>query len=693
MPLRWQLWRSPPGQPAWARPLLLVTAVLAGLAYGWGIGHASVETFYGAAARSMSQSWHDFIFGSFDPAGTVTVDKLPGALWVQALSLRIFGFHIWALVLPQVVEGVLTVLVLYRAVRRLAGPVAGLTAAVVLAATPITVLLGRGNVSDSLLILLLVLAADATSVALVTGRLRSLLLAGLWVGLAFQTKMVQAWLVLPGLAAAYLLAAPAERWRTRLGHVAAAGVITALVSLSWMTAVSLVPEHDRPYVDGSRNDSLYEQVFDYNGLSRLGGDPLTSAGPTAPFIITAIQDRQILNFSNQSERASWHRLLSGPFGLDGGWLLPAALLSAVIALRQGRPRAQVQLSDFDHPRDRDRDRDPGRRDPVRAAVVLWGGWWLVLAVFFSTGTYLNSYYVAALTPAVAAICGVGVSLCGPPPWPIRVRLVMLAACAASLGYGLYLLHGAAVVPAWVVPAAVAVFVVAAGLLLLAGSLERLGTRGSLLVPVLACASLIALPACASVSTVIRGLGPFDSPFESVQVSTATSSFATNWPHLVQTVQQLERQPGAPAYLFGTDTSALAAPFILASGREVLPIGGYLGGAPVPTLATLQYDVSHGYVQLFLNMPIRPASPDPRVRWVESACRQLGVSNPLRPIQYGTYQCPITAASGAPLPPPPSPGQGPGPAPNSPGPASNSPGPASNSPGPASNSPEPGPSPG
>ena len=114
-------WRSPAGQPAWARPALLAVAAVAAVAYGWGMAGASVESFYGAAARSMSESWHDFIFGAFDPAGTVTVDKLPGALWVQALSLRVFGFHIWALVLPQVVEGVLTVLVLYRAVRRWPG--------------------------------------------------------------------------------------------------------------------------------------------------------------------------------------------------------------------------------------------------------------------------------------------------------------------------------------------------------------------------------------------------------------------------------------------------------------------------------------------------------------------------------------------------------------------------------------------
>src|ERR1700691_329491 len=278
-------WRSPADQPAWARPALLAIAAVAAVAYGWGMDGASVEAFYGAAARSMSESWHDFIFGAFDPAGTVTVDKLPGALWVQALSLRIFGFHIWALVLPQVVEGVLTILVLYRAVRRLAGPAAGLIAATVLAVTPVTVLLNRGNISDSLLILLLVLAADATSAALLTGSLRPLLMAGVWVGLAFQTKMIQAWLALPALAAAYLLAAPAARLRTRCAHVALAGLVTVVISLSWMTAVSLVPAGDRPYVDGSANDSVYEQVFEYNGLGRLTVNCASEAVPASAIIV------------------------------------------------------------------------------------------------------------------------------------------------------------------------------------------------------------------------------------------------------------------------------------------------------------------------------------------------------------------------------------------------------------------------
>src|ERR1700691_1538208 len=163
-----RFWRSPEGQPGWARPTLLAIATVAAVTYAWGMNGAALEAFYGAAARSMSTSWHDFFFGAFDPAGTVSVDKLPGALWPQALSLRVFGFHTWAIVLPQVIEGVLTILVLYRAVRRLASPVAGIVAAAVVATSPVTVALNRGNVADSLLILLIVLAADATAAALGT---------------------------------------------------------------------------------------------------------------------------------------------------------------------------------------------------------------------------------------------------------------------------------------------------------------------------------------------------------------------------------------------------------------------------------------------------------------------------------------------------------------------------------------------
>jgi 4-amino-4-deoxy-L-arabinose transferase-like glycosyltransferase len=606
-------WRSPADQPAWARPALLAIAVVAAVAYGWGMAGASVEPYYGAAARSMSESWHDFIFGAFDPAGTVTVDKLPGALWVQALSLRVFGFHIWALVLPQVIEGAATILVLYRAVRRLAGPAAGLTAAAVLAVTPITVLLSRGNVSDSLLILLLVLAADATSAALRTGSLRQLLFAGVWVGLAFQAKMIQAWLALPALAAAYLLAAPAARLRTRCAHVALAGLVTAVVSLTWMTAVSLVPSQDRPYVDGSPDDSVYTQVFDYNGLGRLTGNWATIAGPPSPLVVAAKENGQLLTAETIGIKPGWHRLLAGPFAADGGWLLPAAIVGA----------AGVLIS----------RRRQGRRDPLRAAVVLWGGWWLVLAVFFSAGTYINSYYVAALVPAVAALCGTGIAGCGPGPWPTRVRLIVAATVLGCVGYGAYLMSGTASGP--VVVTAVALIMAAAAIAQLL--LPVSGKGGHLIAVAFTGVGVLLLPAAASVSGVIGGLGPFDTPFESSTTAHDNQILAADAPTLTRTIQRIELQTPPGDALFGTDTSGFAQSYILYSGREVLPIGGFLGNVPAPTLATLRADISRGYVRVFV-LPVAPPGPDPRVRWIESHCIRQPPPPNRRPVPYADFSC-------------------------------------------------------
>jgi 4-amino-4-deoxy-L-arabinose transferase-like glycosyltransferase len=624
-------WRSPAGQPAWARPTLLAIAAVAAVAYCWGMAGASVEPFYGAAARSMSQNWHDFIFGAFDPAGTVTVDKLPGALWLQALSLRVFGFHIWALVLPQAVEGVLTILVLYRAVRRLAGPAAGLIAAAVLAVTPVTVLLSRGNVSDSLLILLLVLAADATSAALLTGSLRQLLLAGLWVGLAFQAKMIQAWLALPALAAAYLLAAPAAKLRTRCAHVALAGLVAAVVSLSWMTAVSLVPSHDRPYVDGSPDDSVYTQVFDYNGLGRLTGNWASIAGPPSPLVVAAKKSGRLLTAETMGIKPSWHRLLAGPFAADSGWLLPAAVAGALGVLVSRRRQ--------------------GRRDPLRAAVVLWGGWWVVLAVFFSVGTYLNSYYAAALIPAVAALCGTGAAACGPRPWPARVRLIVAATVLGCVGYGAYLMSGTASGPVELTLVALVVAVGAAGQLLLRAS----GQAGHLTGVAFAGAAVLLLPAAASVSCVVRGLGPFDTPFESSKTVRNNQVLAAAAPTLTRAVRRLELQTPPADALFGTDTSGAAENYILYSGREVLPIGGFLGNVPAPTLATLQADIRRGYVRGFV-LPVSPPGPDPRVRWIESHCTRQPPPPHRRPVPYANFFCglgpvgrPAHAATGAPIP--------------------------------------------
>ena len=587
-----RIWRSPEDQPPWARPALLAIAALAGVTYAWGMNGAALEAFYGAAARSMSTSWHDFFFGAFDPMGTVSVDKLPGALWPQALSLRVFGFHTWAIVLPQVIEGVLTILVLYRAVRRLAGPVAGIVAAAVVAASPVTVALNRGNVADSLLILLLVLAADAATAAVVSGRLRLLLLAGVWVGLAFQAKMTVAWLVLPALAAVYLLAA-APRLRTRFGHVALAGAVTAVVSVSWMAVVSVVPAHDRPYVDGTQNNSVFSQTFDYNGVARLrrGSDVFAGAGHPAAFLVRLSQSSA---GPIHGIRPSWHRLLSGPFGRDDGWLLPAALIAAigVLVTRRGC----------------------GRRDPLRAVVVLWGLWLGVLGAFFSAGGYPNSYYVAALSPAIGALCGTGVAVAWRRRRELAAQACLAGAVVVSVGYGVYLLDGGSRVPGWLVPVAVCTGIL--GVLGLAaarrGGGENVPTGG---VVVLAIACALLLPGVASALMVIRGLGPFAAPYEPSSATISRGEAARTRQLDEQIVAELSSTYGTPIAM-ATDSSILAAPYILATGKEILPIGGFQGGIPAPRLPQLQQYIDSGQVRAML---VPRASSDPRIVWIRGHC--------------------------------------------------------------------------
>jgi 4-amino-4-deoxy-L-arabinose transferase-like glycosyltransferase len=594
------------GSSPWLpRIALIVIAALAGLSYAWALNRDPLEPYYAASVRSMSMSWHDFFFGAFDPAGTITLDKLPGAFWLQALAVRAFGVHTWAIVLPQAVEGVLTVLVLYRAVARLAGPVAGLIAAGVVAASPATVALDRGNISDSLMILLVVLAADAVTSALVHGRQGMLVVAGIWVGLAFQAKMIEAWMLLPAFGLVYLLCGPGSTAR-RVRQLLVGAAVAAVVSLSWMTAVSLVPAAHRPYVDGSHNDSVYEQVFVYNGFGRFGDQ--------TPLELLAGQSLG-LGLNQKIPPAAPNRLLRGDFGLDTGWLLPAGLVVALggIVSRRGRPRG----------------------DPLRACFVLWGVWLATLVAVFSWTTTINSYYTAALTPAVAALLGAGVSAVWSTErsetelsaaerseparsgWPRRVGLALVV--AGTVAYGAWLVDGAGDhAPGWLLPAVIVVGVVALG-----ASMASVARRTDALLALALAAGLLAgvlAPAVASGELVAQSKGAFDTPFESPQDAAFVDRVFVETPaQIAPLIPRLESlQNGAP-YLLATQTSAVASVFIDASGLEALPIGGFTGTIPSPTLSQLKSDIRQGLFHLVLAAP----SHDPRLRWIASHCLKAG----------------------------------------------------------------------
>jgi len=594
----WRFWRSPEGQPAWARPALLALTLLAGLLYSLD-ATGNLEVYYAAAARSMAMSWHNFFFAAFDPAATISVDKLPGGLWIQAVSVRWFGIHPWSLVLPQVLEGMASVLVLYRIVRRLAGPLAGITAATVLVLSPATVALNRGNISDTLMVLLLLLAADATVSAISSGRWRSLGLAGVFVGLAFQAKMIEAWLVLPALALAYLLGA-AGGWGRRLARVAGAGVVAGVVSLSWMVVISLWPASGRPYVDGSASNSIFGQVFVYNGFGRLDqlspNQLLTKAigvplGSTAP---------------------GWSRLLSGSVGRDTAWLIPAALIALVAGLVVSRRGAGLR----------------------RAGLALWGTWLLVLLVSFSASSSINAYYTAALSPAIAGLLGIGVAMAWERRADRSARLVVAGAVAVTCAYAAWLLPSSGVGVVAGLPEIVVVLGLVAVVALLARS--RASARAGV-VFVVALVAIVAVPAVASISVVANHFGPFDTPFESGQAS----AFARNLGGLAgQTaglLAPLERANGGQPDLLATQTAAVAAPFIYDTGREVLPIGGYSGTSPQPSLPALRSMIARGDFHIVVQSP---TVSDPRLRWVASHCFTVsnGAAAGTSGLHFAVYYC-------------------------------------------------------
>ncbi|WP_448656939.1 ArnT family glycosyltransferase [Microbacterium lacticum] len=268
---------------AWA---LLAPAVLTLALTAWGVG-GSMSEYYASIALSMSKSWPNFFFGAVDPAGTVTLDKIPGSFWIPALSARLFGFSPATVILPNALAAAAATVITAITARRWAGRTAGIVAGLVVATTPILVAVARSNQPETFFVLALALTAWAATKALERRSLGWLVLAGVFIAAGFQTYMLESWAVWPALAAAYLCTR--QSWPRRLAHVAIAGATSLVLSLGWIIVVALIPASQRPYIGSTLSNSPWEMVFGYNGLGRFGsstadGDAYRSFTPLALLI-------------------------------------------------------------------------------------------------------------------------------------------------------------------------------------------------------------------------------------------------------------------------------------------------------------------------------------------------------------------------------------------------------------------------
>jgi len=453
------------------------------------------NTYYAGAVRSMLRSWHNFFFVSFDPGGLVSVDKPPLSLWAEAASAKLFGYSGVSILLPEALAGVLSVWVLYLLVARYFGRVAGLVAALALAVSPVSVAINRDNNPDALFVLLLVLTVYVGARAVESGRLRTVLLAALLFGLAFNAKMLAAGIVVPGLVLGYAAFAP-RSWRVRGGHLAAAGVVAIVVSFSWIAAVDLTPASARPYVGSTTNNSALSLALDYNGLGRVtgqtGGTSFGGRGGGGAF----------------SGTPGFFRLLNSALGDQGGWLLPLAILGGISLVV-----AAIRLR---------RRRDLG-------ALTVIGGWFVSAAVVFSYSSgIVHTYYLSALAPAACALVGAGV--------------VSLARDARRGGAWLALPAAAIVLGGWLEVAllrrtgylpwlqTVVIVATVAALAALAASVLVRARRGELAVAAVAIATagLLAAPAAWSATTLksaVNGVFPGAGPdFVTGLTRTATGGF-------------------------------------------------------------------------------------------------------------------------------------------------------------------------
>ncbi|MCG2621187.1 glycosyltransferase family 39 protein [Arthrobacter sp. I2-34] len=570
-------------QPRWVRPSAAALLTATGFLYLWNLANSGYgNSFYAAAVQAGSKDWVALLFGSLDAGNAITVDKPPAALWIPGLFVRIFGFSSFTMLLPQAVMGVAAVGVLYLAVKRVSGPAAGLIAGGVLAATPVAALMFRFNNPDAMLTLCLVLAAYCTVRAVEKASWRWLAAAGALIGLAFLTKMLQGVLIVPALALAYLWAAPATLGK-RLAHLGAALAGIVAVAGSYLLVFQLTPASVRPYMAGSENNSFLELTFGYNGLGRIFGGTGNGGG---------------MGGGNTGFGGSpgLLRMFGAAFGTEVSWLLPAALLMLAAGLWFTRRAA--------------------RTDRVRASLVIWGGWTLITAAVFSfMGGTIHPYYAVALAPGIAALAGIGaVQLWrGRAFWPARLTLAA-AVLAAGLWGAVLLGRDASWVPGLKFVVIALAALAAAGLLLrldrrragamvlvaaalLAGGLgstayavatAAVGHTGS--IPVSGPSGRDSMGGFGGMANGRGGLadapaggpaggGPQDAS-ASAELTALLKAAGTKWSAIVS---------GAPS----------AARLELATGTNVIALGGWNGGDPYPTLKQFKEMVADGQIGYFI----------------------------------------------------------------------------------------------
>jgi 4-amino-4-deoxy-L-arabinose transferase-like glycosyltransferase len=577
--------------PSWGRPALWGLLVVTGILYLWNLADSGwANSFYAAAVQAGSQSWKALFFGSLDSSNFITVDKPPASLWIMGISARIFGFSSWSLLVPQALEGVAAVALVYGTARRAlvtfgpkAATLGGLLTGLILAFTPAAALMFRFDNPDALLVLLMTAGGYCVVRALPKASWTWLALAGVALGFAFLTKMLQGLLVLPAFGLVYLMFANTTIVK-RIAHLLVAAAALVVAAGWWVLATVLWPAASRPYIGGSTNNTVLDLVFGYNGLARITGG---SGGPGGGNGASG---------SSFGGATGLQRLFSSEMGLEISWLLPAALFALVAGLIALRGRAHADL--------------PGIR-MLRAGFVLLSG-------------IVHPYYTVALAPAIGGLVALGgvVFWMARARWIGRIGLAGLMVLAGGWSYALLnenpdwmpwlrwlILAGSIVSAMAVLFGSVAGLTRLVAVATIAGTLFGLGGTVAYSIATASVAHTGSIPSVGpsgSSSGGFGGGGMGGPPGATFGGSTSTgtpsstgipSSTGTSTATTATSVDELLKAT-TTRWAAAVDGSQSAATLELSSGTAVMAIGGW-SSDPAPTLAEFQAYVAAGDIGYYI----------------------------------------------------------------------------------------------
>ncbi len=589
--------------------IALVTVLILALVFRlWGLDRSQWGAeYYTAAVRSMVMNWHNFFYTAFDPAGFISIDKPPVALWLQVISVKLFGFHPLSILMPQVLEGVGSVLILFHLVRRRFSASAALLSALFLAITPVWVAVNRTNNTDSCLLLVLLLATWALMKAAEDGNRRMLLLSMALIGLAFNVKMLAAFIVLPAFFIVYLIGAP-QLWRRRFVDLAMATLILVVSSLPWVLAYEFTQKDRRPFVGGSRKNSMLELVIGHNAFDRFvsplkplaanlrgpetrqaAGSEVESASSTSPGAEPVMRTLYSRLFVRTPKGPL--RLANGQLAAQMAWLFPFAAMAMVIGIGQNRLRRPLTATHL--------------------ALLFWFCWTITYGGLYSyLGGIMHFYYLSTMAPALAALAGIGVV----NMWSYYLRkdsyaLLLPATLLVTAAWQLYIQASALgwshsqltdLSNSWLSWLHIALtggtLVAAAGLLLIRfQSVSNQATYGlavgSLTIGIMA---VLVLP----VAWVLSGTVflPGQGVLPSSDLYRLVAAFGNDGPRVRARLGQsvdisklvafLKANRKSERYLLTTSNTQLAAMIIISTGEAVLARGGFYGLDPAVSPETL-----------------------------------------------------------------------------------------------------------